>query len=67
MKFLILKSTNPYVNLATEEYMFSNCSDDVFMLWQNEPTVVIGKNQNAYAEINTEYVKNNNIHDFDFT
>ena len=42
--------------------MFNNSDEDVFMLWQNEPTVVIGKNQNAYAEINTEYVESNNIH-----
>lgn len=62
MKFLILESKNPYKNLAIEEYLFSNTKDDVFMLWQNEPTVVIGKNQNAFAEINMEYIKKNNIH-----
>ncbi len=62
MKFLILKTTNPNVNLATEEYLFNHCDDDIFMLWQNEPTVVIGKNQNAFAELNMEYIKNNNIH-----
>ena len=42
--------------------MFSSTNDDVFMLWQNEPTVVIGKNQNAFAEINMDYIKKNNIH-----
>lgn len=62
MKLIILKSKNPYLNLAIEEYLFSYSSDDVFMLWQNEPTVVIGKNQNAFAEINVDYVKDNNIH-----
>ena len=62
MKFLILETKNPHINLATEEYLFLNADDDVFMLWQNEPTVVIGKNQNAYAELNMEYIKNNNIH-----
>ena len=62
MKFLILKSKNPYLNLAIEEYMFSETSDDVFMLWQNEPSVIIGKNQNAYAEVNMDYVKENKIH-----
>ena len=62
MKFLILKTTNPYLNLAIEEYMFSETDDDVFMLWRNEPTIVIGKNQNGYAEINMPYVKENNIH-----
>lgn len=62
MKFLILTSKNPYLNLAIEEYLFSETDDEVFMLWQNEPTVVIGKNQNAYAEINMNYVRENNIH-----
>ena len=62
MKFLILKTTNPYINLAVEEYLFSYTNDDIFMLWQNEPTIVIGKNQNAYAEINMDFVKKNNIH-----
>ena len=42
--------------------MFSETDDDVFMLWRNEPTIVIGKNQNGYAEINMPYVKENNIH-----
>ena len=62
MKFLILKTTSPYVNLATEEYLFKNLNDDVFMLWQNEPSIIIGKNQNAFAEINMDYAKENNLH-----
>lgn len=62
MKFLILKTKDPHLNLAIEEYLFSSCDDDIFMLWQNEPTVVIGKNQNAYAEINQDFLKENNIH-----
>ena len=61
MKFLLLNSHDPYLNLAVEEYMFKNSDDDVFMLWQNEKTVVIGKNQNAYAEINTDFVTENGI------
>jgi lipoate-protein ligase A len=41
--------------------MFENSQDDVFILWQNEPTVVIGKNQNAYAEINMDYLREKKI------
>lgn len=62
MKFLVLKTKDPYLNLAVEEYLFLNSEDDIFMLWQNEPTVVIGKNQNAYAEINMDYIEQNRIH-----
>ena len=62
MNFLILKTKNPYLNLAIEEYLFKKSKEDVFILWQNEPTVVIGKNQNAYTEVNNEYAKAHDIH-----
>ncbi len=62
MKFLILDTTNPYKNLAIEEYLFLEEKEDIFMLWQNEPTVVIGKNQNPYAEINLEFLRERGIH-----
>ena len=62
MKFLVLKSRDPYLNLAIEEYLFLRSADDIFMLWQNEPTVVIGKNQNAHAEMNMDFVEKNHIH-----
>ena len=61
MKFLKLDTTDPYHNLAVEEYLFRHAEDDVFMLWQNDKTVVIGKNQNAYAEINREYLDANGV------
>ena len=51
MKFLVLSTTNPYYNLAVEEYLFTHSNERVFMLWQNDKTVVIGKNQNAYTEV----------------
>lgn len=54
MKYVRLRSTDPYLNLATEEYLFRHSDDDIFMLWQNRPSVIIGKNQNAYAEVNVE-------------
>lgn len=53
--------TNPYFNLATEEYVMRHFKDDCFMLWRNEPSIIIGKHQNAMAEINIDYVKQNNI------
>ena len=61
MQVLTLNSTNPYLNLAIEEYLFLTCEEEVFMLWQNSPTVVIGKNQNAYAEINEKAVLDNGV------
>ena len=60
---LIIKrnQTNPYFNIAAEEYVLKQFTEDVFMLWQNEPSVIIGKHQNALAEINHQYVEQNNI------
>ena len=63
MQYIESPSNDPAWNLALEEYVFS-CMDpkeEYFMLWQNHNTVVIGKNQNTIAEINTDYVKEHNI------
>ena len=53
--------TDVYHNLALEEYFLRNFSDDIFILYVDKPCVVIGKHQNALAEINLKYVINNNI------
>jgi lipoate-protein ligase A len=55
------EDTNPYFNLAAEEYVLKNFSDNAFMLWRNAPSIIVGNHQNTLAEINTEYVKENNI------
>lgn len=44
--------TNPYLNLAAEEYLLKNFDTDIFLLYINKPSVIIGKHQNAMAEIN---------------
>lgn len=54
-------NTKPYFNLASEEYLLKNFDDDIFMLWRNEPCIVIGKNQNTMEEINYDYVKEHNL------
>jgi lipoate---protein ligase len=56
-----LKNTNPYFCLAAEEYLLKNFSEDIFMLWQSTDAVVVGKHQNANAEINHRFVYENNI------
>ena len=55
------KSVDPYFNLAAEQYLIDNCDEDVFMLWRNNKTVVIGNNQNAYAEVDREYAEAHGI------
>jgi len=61
MLCVVNKGTDPYFNLAAEEYFFHHFSDDIFMLWQNQQSIIIGKHQNTLSEINYQYVKKNNI------
>lgn len=56
------KSTDPYFNIATDEYIFKNIDEDVFMLWQNDNAIIVGKHQNTLSEINYDYVKEHGIH-----
>jgi len=53
--------TDPYFNLAAEEYVLKNFTDNCFMLWRNSPSVIVGRHQNSLAEINLDYVKQNQI------
>ncbi len=61
MKIYINNNTDPYFNLASEQYLLDNETDEVFMLWRNAKAVIIGKNQNAYAEINKPFVDEHGI------
>lgn len=54
-------SIDPYFNLAAEEYVLKNFTDDVFMLWRNDKSIIIGKYQNTAAEINLDFVKERDI------
>lgn len=50
----IISSTsyNPFYNLAIEEYLLTKVKDNeiILYLWQNENTIVIGRNQNPWKE-----------------
>jgi len=53
-RLVISTQHNPYLNIAVENYLLSQPVDGkvTFYLWQNRRTVVIGQNQNPYAECN---------------
>ena len=54
-------NNDPYFNLAAEEYFLKNFQEDFFILWRSCPSVIVGKHQNALAEINHEFVQRNKI------
>ena len=53
--------TNPYFNLASEEYLLKCFQEDVFLLYRNTPSIVVGKHQNTLAEINLPFVQEQEI------
>ncbi len=61
--FLWSESNSPYYNLALEEHLLKHYKSDqpILFLWQNDNTIVIGRNQNTYAEINSLFVKEHKI------
>lgn len=50
-----------FFNLATEEYLLNNLPQGFVMVWKSSAAVVVGKHQNALAEVNLEYVLSNQI------
>lgn len=61
MRIINNTSFSPSFNLASEEYLMRETEDEIFMLWRNSPAVIIGKNQNAWREVNVSYTEENNI------
>ncbi|HCY06179.1 MAG TPA: lipoate--protein ligase [Erysipelotrichaceae bacterium] len=56
-------SFDPYYNLALEEKLLDICKEEdlIFYLWQNDNTVVIGKNQSAYKECNIDLMEKDGV------
>ena len=63
MKFAVNTSTDPHFNLAFDEYCLQQyrSDEDFFYLWRNRPAVIIGLNQNAYSEVNLNYLDSHGI------
>ena len=56
--YLETGSRDPFYNLAFEEYVLAHrIEGDYLILWQNDNTVVIGRNQNAEEEIDRAFVE----------
>jgi len=61
MRCIISKSTDPYFNLATEEYLLKISDEEIFLIYNNEPCIVVGKHQNLLSEINLKSTLEKNI------
>jgi lipoate-protein ligase A len=64
MKYIVQNySTDPHFNMAFDEFCLEQLKADepVFYLWQNRPSVIIGLNQSAYAEVNLPYLREKGI------
>ena len=64
MYYAETNSNNPHYNLAYEEMLFKRCEREgvpILFLWQNEHSVIIGRNQCAYAECDVEFCLQNDI------
>ncbi len=54
-------NTEPAFNLAVEEYLLRDRGENFFMLWRSRPSIIVGKHQNANAEINRDFVREHKI------
>ena len=63
MRYLKNPSTNPYYNMAFDEYCLESLPIDepIFFLWQNRPAVIVGYNQEVNTEVNLDYLKEKGI------
>lgn len=57
MLSILSTSHNPAFNLATEEYLLNNMTEDIVYLYRNGPSVIVGSHQNTLAEINYDYIQ----------
>ncbi len=61
MLCLSLTSTDPFFNLAVDEYLLKNRSGEYLILGINDKSVIIGKHQSAHRETNTKFITECNI------
>ncbi len=53
--------TDPFFNLALEDYFLTHCQDNYLLLYRNECSVIVGRNQNLFKEVNLPYIQQNKV------
>ena len=61
MNIIVSPSTVPTFNIAAEEYLFSRAGKEYLLLYQNDPSVIIGSNQAVLNEVDPDYCIEHNI------
>lgn len=61
MKCILSHTDDPYFNLAAEEYLLKSFDEEFYFQYVNRPAVVVGKHQNALAEVDQDYLEENDI------
>ncbi|WP_029906446.1 lipoate--protein ligase [Mycoplasmopsis opalescens] len=63
MKIFRVKETSPYITLPIENLMANDpdLTGDILLIYQHDNAIIIGNNQNAYEEINRQYVQEKQI------
>ena len=61
MLILDSPSDDPRFNIAAEEYLLKETDREYAFFYINSPSIIIGKHQNAWAEINLPWTRKHNI------
>ncbi len=62
-QLVISNSHNPYFNIALENHLFHEATEDLCVyLWQNDPCVIVGRNQNLLVECDVHYLEKKGIY-----
>lgn len=65
MKAIRVESLDPTYNLALEEVLYDSLQpkdEGWFLIWRNEPSIIIGRHQNTLEEINEAFVRKRALH-----
>lgn len=63
MQFINYLGQDAYTNIAMDSWLLYNLkpTEPVFSLWQNKRAVIVGRNQNTFAEVNQDYIDSHDV------